>query len=346
MKQTLIICSLLILITACTSETNDIINEYTPEEAAYIEPVYEEAKTLDTSDICPLKGVLLRNEYILEVEPIYISASFVHSFQHNPLLRGMSFEYGSVVIYSIRYTSDEYEVMGYVVAPADFMEREYPVLIDGGSGSGGEGQEVGTIRPTDFIHFALRGYIVLVSHYRGVAGGTGIEQFGGDEINDVLRLIDISESFGFAQQSGVYMFGGSRGGMMAYIASRLDDRITAVAVYAGPSNAFDIFHERNFLQDTLIELIGGTPKELPEEFERRSAVMWANEIQSPILIGHGDEDIRVPVHHAINMAEVLERYGLPHRLIIYTNAGHSCIEPFLDFLEEMDEWFKMHPIGE
>lgn len=88
-----------------------------------------------------------------------------------------------------------------------------------------------------------------------------------------------------------------------------------------------------------------TPDELPEEFERRSAVMWADEIMVPLLIGHGgDADWRVLTHHAINMAEALERYGKPHRLVLFPDADHGHWET--NFLDEMDEWFRQHPIIE
>jgi len=292
----------------------------------------------DTSgpSISELKATLLIHEYIIDVTPVTIP---------EPLLAGITelveqngFEY-NLILYRIRYKSDEYEVMGYVAAPANFMEREYPVLIFNRGGN----RNFGALTHGDMLVFAMRGYIVLGSQYRGVAGGTGMEQFGGDDINDVLRLIDISESFEFAQQGGVYMFGASRGGMMTYIASRMDDRIRAATVWAGLSNAFDGFHEREqAMQQVFIDLVGGTPDEMPEEFERRSAVFWADEIRVPLLIGHGgDDDWRAPTHHALQMAEALERYGKPHRLIIYPEKDHSF---GLEFLDEMDDWFRAHPI--
>jgi len=224
--------------------------------------------------------------------------------------------------------------MGYVAAPTDYIEREYPILIFNRGGNRG----FGMLEPETIVGLAALGYIALGSQYRGVAGGTGMEQFGGDDINDVLKLIDISESFSFARQGGVYMAGVSRGGMMTYIASRMDDRIVAAAVWAAPSSLFGFGNP-----DVYLALIGGTPDELPEEYERRSAVYWADEIQAPLLIGHGGHrDIQVLTQHSINMSEALERYGRPHRLIIYPDAGHGLLGT--GFLNEMDDWFRQHPV--
>ena len=46
-----------------------------------------------------------------------ISAQSIHSFE----------EY--VVEYKIRYHSDDFEVVGYISAPLDYLEHDYPVLI-------------------------------------------------------------------------------------------------------------------------------------------------------------------------------------------------------------------------
>ena len=281
---------------------------------------------------------LLNHEAILDVTAATLSPQFIDAMPEIVLHFGV--EYRQLTVYRIRYISDTYEVMGYIVAPIDYMYKNYPILIYNRGGN----RDFGALTPEQIAIYAMHGYIVMASQYRGVAGGTGREQFGGDEINDVLRLIDISESFHFAQQGGVYMFGSSRGGMMTYIASRMDNRIRAAAVWAAVSNVSEGFYEREWdMQRVYIELIGGTPSRLPEEFERRSAVMWADEIMVPLLIGHGgDLDWRVSTHHSINMAAALERYGKPHRLVIFPDADHSLYGT--NFLEEMDRWFREHPI--
>ena len=355
MKRLLFIAGMLLLLVGCSASPDLTSGEEMTSSVAYEAiskttigatggPTIEEPVNTDVAGaeaiISELAATLLRHDSVLEVAPVTIPARAL-----DPILEFAEYDgwpHREFVIYRIRYESGGYEVIGYVSAPIDFLEREYPILIYNRGGN----RTFGALTPDRIVMFPLRGYIVLASQYRGVAGGTGMEQFGGDDINDVLKLIDISESFGFAQQGGVYMFGGSRGGMMTYIASRMDERIRAAAVWAGISNSFEGFHEREFaMRRVFIELVGGTPDELPEEFKRRSAVMWADEIMVPLLIGHGgDADWRVPPHHAVNMADALERYGRPHRLVIYPDADHGGGAYFMDFLNEMDEWFRLHPI--
>ena len=200
-----------------------------------------------------LQDTLYNHEYVIEVELVSKSRA---------------------IVYRIKYISDGYEVFAYVAAPADFMETLYPILIFNRGGNNLPGFRAGLLNPLDVEYIANRGYIVLASQYRGAfAGIDGMEQLGGDDINDVLNLINISESFYFAKQDGVFMVGESRGGMMTYIALRMDDRIKAAASWAGISNAFDSFNQRRDLQWMYTRSIGGTPDELPEEYKRRSAVM-------------------------------------------------------------------------
>jgi len=283
-----------------------------------------------------LETILYNHEYILEVNRVTLERYIRHPVTEELI------DTRQVIIYEIKYLSDGYEVMGYVAAPADFMEVAYPILIINRGGNNLPGTRTRGLSLIDIGYFAYRGYIVLGSQYRGfVIRAAGMDQIGGDDINDVLNLINISESFHFAKQGGVFMYGGSRGGMMTYIAVRMDDRIKAAASWAGVSNMANLLDERTpGMRHIFGNHIGGTPEEVPEEYERRSAVYWADEITVPLLIGHGgEEDRQVITEHSINLAKALERYGNPHRLIIYPDANHG---PPFEFINEVDEWFRKH----
>lgn len=247
-------------------------------------------------------------------------------------------DYG--VTYKIRYKSDDCEVVGYISAPLDYMEKKYPVLIYNRGGN----REFGKLNSLSTLGLVEKGYITLASQYRGVDGGTGTEQFGGDDVNDVLKLIDISEQLAFAQKGGVYMVGDSRGGMMTYMACRRDSRIKAAVVASGDSDAVATYNEREqAMKDVLTTLIGGTPQELPEEYEKRSAIKWADEINVPMLIMHGGEaDWRVLTHHATDMAEALKKYGKEYKLVIFEDSDHNLQNT--GYEDEVANWLQAHPL--
>ena len=74
-----------------------------------------------------LKATLLAHEYILDVVPVGLTLQMHEMIDR--YVEYASLEHSEFALYRIRYLSDGYEVMGYVSAPIDFMEREYPVLI-------------------------------------------------------------------------------------------------------------------------------------------------------------------------------------------------------------------------
>lgn len=66
-----------------------------------------------------------------------------------------------------------------------------------------------------------------------------------------------------------------------------------------------------------------TASELPEEFEKRSATCWADELQCPVLIIHSRGDESVSYEQAEKMAECLQNAGKEYQLITYDDKVHG-----------------------
>ena len=142
-------------------------------------------------------------------------------------------------------------------------------------------------------------------------------------MNDVLKLIDFCEEFAFVDMEQIYMMGVSRGGMMTYMAVREDSRIKKAVVISGLSDAFMAYATRTDMQEVFKELVGETPKSNPEEYQKRSAVYWAEEIKCPILIIHSKLDERVSFEQAEKMVEALEEAGKEYKFISYEDDVHG-----------------------
>ena len=111
-------------------------------------------------------------------------------------------------------------------------------------------------------------------------------------LNDVIRLIEFCDTmFDFADIRDLCVEGESRGGLMTYMIARRDKRVKKIIVCSGISDLSAAFHEReDKMKELLVGCIGGTPEEMPEEYEKRSAVCWADEITIPVLIFHSKGD--------------------------------------------------------
>lgn len=243
-----------------------------------------------------------------------------------------------VELYSIRYISNEFEVEGYAAFPKN-KNKLLPGLIYNRGGN----REFGTIKTILLCKLALAGFAVLASQYRGNCGGTGREEFGGDDVYDVINLIDIMLELNFVKNNGVYMLGQSRGGMMTYRACSIDKRIIAAVIMSGLADCVNMYNTREEgMKKVFHELVGGAPSECPEEFIKRSAVNWAEKINSPILICHGTADSRVKVEQAYRMADALKKAKKEYKLIIYENEEHSL--KGTKWLKDSIEWLRQYPI--
>ena len=241
-----------------------------------------------------------------------------------------------VLWYHIRYQSGEEEVGGYICAPKDYLEKDYPVLIynRGSWGSGG-------LTAREVQYSAQFGFIVLASAYRGGGlGSTGKDGYSGEDVNDVIKLIDLAEEFAFTNGK-MYMFGWSRGGTETYNVLKRDERIDAAVAGAGPTDMSQIYYEDNtYGQRKFESMIGGTPETHLEEYEARSAMCWPEKINTPLWIVHGTADDTVLVHHSEDLYNIMNELGKDVKLTLYPDMDHT--DPLWAFLPDYVYWLKQH----
>lgn len=228
-----------------------------------------------------------------------------------------------IEIFYITYMSDGYKVKGYLVQPK--ANGVYPAVIYNRGGN----LEFGKLTSMPLQVYARMGFVAIGSQYRGNDGGEGREQFGGDDINDVMNLIPVLKSLPNVNPDKIGMVGYSRGGMMTYLALkeqtlRGTNDIKAACTVGGTSDLFINGKARpEMVTGVFIPLIGGTAQQLPDEFKARSATYWADLINVPLLIQHGEADWRVLPEESEKLAQELETYGKEYKLITYPGDDHG-----------------------
>lgn len=239
----------------------------------------------------------------------------------------------------ITYLSDGLKINGLLVKPR--KPGIYPCIIYNRGGNRNFGQLREAHAAVMLGELANEGYVVIASNYRGSGMSEGQEQFGGEDVNDDLNLIDALEEVEGADTERIGMYGWSRGGMMTYIALTKTDKIDAACVGGAPSD-LTIIDRPEMEKRVYAELIPNYKNNKEEELKKRSAYFWADKFSKdvPILILHGNSDWRVKSTNSLKLAMELDKYRVPYRLKIFEGANHGITEHKKEVNEEVFNWFE------
>ena len=229
---------------------------------------------------------------------------------------------------------DGTEVDAWLVRPPDFDEgRRYPVLLNI---HGGPFTQYGTGFFDEVQVYAGAGYCVLFSNPRGGSGYS--EEWGrairgpGDgagpgwgtvDYEDLMAVVDTAlERFPFLDAERLGVLGGSYGGFMTSwivghtqrFKAALSERAVNHLVSAfGSSDLFWVF-ERQF---------GGPMWENVDAWLRMSPATYAQEIQTPMLIVHSENDLRCNVEQGEHLFTLLRLLGKEVEMLRFPAEGHE-----------------------
>jgi len=220
----------------------------------------------------------------------------------------------------IRYLSDGVEVEGYISKPLEFSSK-LPVIIWNRGGNRDSGKIDDFLAAGVLGEIASWGYFVIASNYRKNDG------FGGDDINDVLNLIDIVDEFPEAESNLIGMEGWSRGGMMMYICLTKTERIKCAVAVSALANLERTLSINPGLKKFVLELTRNYGREKKDNFYKsRSAVNFYKEIyfNTPTLFIHGEADEKVSHLDSVDMYESLKKLNsnTDYRLELIKNGDH------------------------
>ncbi|MFO1242716.1 MAG: alpha/beta fold hydrolase [Rickettsiales bacterium] len=184
---------------------------------------------------------------------------------------------------------------------------------------------------------------ILASNYRGNDGGEGKDEFGGSDIHDVLDLIEAGKKEPWWDGKNIFMVGGSRGGMMTYLAIKHGAPLNAAVAWAGPTDLFAAGKERPEMEENVhSKIIPGGPEARDAEYRERSAIFWPEKLDKPLLILHGDADWRVDVHHARDLAKKLKELKKPYSYIEFSGDDHFLTKNKDQVIPLIADWFRSH----
>lgn len=247
-----------------------------------------------------------------------------------------------------QYSVDGGKVNGYIIQKNLKESAAVPVLVYNRGGNGNFGGVVFGALFKRLFPIADRGFIIIGSQYRGTfmkePDASFDDQFGGDDINDVLELFNIIPHVKGVDQNRVGMFGGSRGGMQTFLALRSGVDVRAVAVLAAPTDLLAALSDRPEMEDVYKHRIPNYENNKKKALSDRSVVEWVDKLDKniPILVLHGQNDKRVNASQSLALANVLQQHSHPYKLVIYPGDDHGLNGHRDDVNDELVDWFKHH----
>ncbi len=245
--------------------------------------------------------------------------------------------------------ADDIALDGILIRPPDSPDTPNAtvVLVHGGP-YGRSGRSL-HCHPLDWGQWlATAGYTVLMPNYRGGAGH-GNEfaasvrgEVGGAEWGDVMTAVDAAIDRGIADPDRLGIGGWSQGGFLTAWAVTQTDRFKAAVMGAGVSD-WGAMAALSDLPTFEAELGGDTPWDGPgpHRASERSPISYALNTRTPLLILHGQQDIRVPIGQATAFHRALRGGATPVELVSYPREPHGIAEQAhqRDVLRRVRDWY-------
>lgn len=240
------------------------------------------------------------------------------------------------------------EIECWLVFPTGFDEsRRYPLVLEihgGPNGFFGNG-----FSPLHQV-IACAGSLVLYTNPRGSTTygeaftSAVFEDWGGEDARDLLAAVDVVCERPYVDVDRLGVHGYSYGGFMSSWLIGHDQRFRAAVIGAPVTNLLSMYGQTDIAASFGEQQWGGLPQDRLEHYLERSPLMYVDAIETPVLLQHGDADIRVPISQSEELFAALKRRGKTVEFIRYPDCSHLFLRvghPSLrrEYYDRVVEWF-------
>lgn len=205
----------------------------------------------------------------------------------------------------------------------------------------------------EFHLLSAQGYAVAFCNPRGSAGyGDRFAQIlapemGENDFPDFMAFVDAALDRDGLDASRLGVLGGSYGGFMTNWIIGHTDRFKAAVTMRCISDWFSTWGTDDiFFADCNVTL-GATPWENPEIYLRLSPITYVEQMTTPLLIVHSEEDYRCPIGQAEQLFTSLKALGRTTELVRFPDESHGLSRTGqpkhrVERLEHILRWFETH----
>lgn len=243
--------------------------------------------------------------------------------------------------------ADGWDIDGWLTYPVDYEPgRKYPtVLFIHGGPAGAYGP--------NFMYqsqiFAGKGFLVLGTNPRGSTTygqeftSACVEDWGGKDYLDIMAGVDEVIARGLSDPANLFVTGWSYGGFMTSWVVTQTDRFKAAIGGAVITNRHSMYGTSD-ITFTGEEYFGGNPWDDRDKLLERSAIAYVKNVTTPVMILHGELDVRCPTSQGEEFYLALRRLGKTAVFVRYPGEYHgfSRLSHRLDRFERMVAWFSYY----
>lgn len=184
-------------------------------------------------------------------------------------------------------------------------------------------------------YLVSRGFNVLAPNYRGSTGyGVEFEDlirvngWGSDEQEDIWAGVKALIKQGITEKGKVGITGTSYGGYSSWYAiTKAPELVSAAVPICGMTDlVVDYETTRPDLRPYSEEMLGGSPKDVPERYYERSPINFVSQIKGKLLIVQGKHDPNVTPKNVEEVREKLDKEGVKYDVLIFEDEGHGILK--------------------
>jgi dipeptidyl aminopeptidase/acylaminoacyl peptidase len=249
------------------------------------------------------------------------------------------------------YTSfDGKRIHGWLVKPPNFdPARKWPLILQI---HGGPHAAYGVGCYHEFHVLAGAGYVVLYTNPRG-STSYGEEfadciqyRYPGDDAHDLTAAVDEVVKQGWVDEKRIGVTGGSGGGLLTNWLIAKTDRFAAAVTQRCVTDWGSMSYSSDFTLFTQ-SWFRKPAYEDPEEYRARSPIAFVQNIHTPLMILHSEEDWRCPIGQAETMYRALKQQRKTVVMVRFPGEGHELSRsgsPFhrVQRAEIILHWFDTH----
>ena len=230
---------------------------------------------------------------------------------------------------------DGMEIEGLLTYPLNYEAgKKYPFILNIHGGPAGVFSEnfiaVSGIYPLAAL--AENDIFILRPNPRG-SNGYGLKfreanhrDWGGGDYKDLMAGVDYAISKGWADGNKMGVMGWSYGGFMSSWIVGHNNRFKVASIGAP---AVDLV-----TQDLTDDIPGFLPSYMEKQpyedwkvYDDHSPLRFVQNVKTPVLLQHGQADVRVPFSQGIMYYNALKRRGVPVRFLVLPRQPHGPAEP-------------------